>query len=375
MAQDTKVALVAGLGFVVCFTVVLTNRGASPRIAAPMSLPSSTDVDRPADTDPRETQRRFPSAQQRPGEFNVEATDHRRSSLSLAGMTSAPASGPANSGTLYGAAGDFSLSLVDEAPTKRARRGDHRRGQDIGSKQNALTHASTIAPRDSDKRDPSPRGSEQRRRELEGLLNQVIPPPAGYPAVGDYPVDGIATDADGSRPGPTSPGSLPQGLPVNSYVEPDPPTMRYVVGHGDTLYGIATKAYGVKSVRVVTAIYHANTSVLKSPDALRIGQELVLPHIPGLEAPRWLASVASPPVTADEGSSSHDATDRNTGQTRWYQVKKNDRYVSIARRELGDASRWREIYEINKGSFPEPDKIRDGVRIRLPALALAHVAE
>ena len=38
---------------------------------------------------------------------------------------------------------------------------------------------------------------------------------------------------------------------------------------------------------------------------------------------------------------------------RWYQIKKNDRYTSIAREQLGDASRWREIYQLNKDTFPD----------------------
>jgi nucleoid-associated protein YgaU len=51
---------------------------------------------------------------------------------------------------------------------------------------------------------------------------------------------------------------------------------------------------------------------------------------------------------------------------RWYQIKKNDRYISIARRQLGDARRWREVYELNKDKFPDPQRIREGVRIKLP---------
>ena len=54
-------------------------------------------------------------------------------------------------------------------------------------------------------------------------------------------------------------------------------------------------------------------------------------------------------------------------------MQKNDRYVSIAREQLGDASRWREIHELNKDKFPDPQRIREGVRIRLPSTVVASV--
>jgi nucleoid-associated protein YgaU len=50
----------------------------------------------------------------------------------------------------------------------------------------------------------------------------------------------------------------------------------------------------------------------------------------------------------------------------WYQVRKNERYASIARNVFGDPNRWREIHELNKDRFPNPDQIREGVRIRIP---------
>jgi hypothetical protein len=41
--------------------------------------------------------------------------------------------------------------------------------------------------------------------------------------------------------------------------------------------------------------------------------------------------------------------------------------MGIAREQLGDVRRWREIYELNKDKFPDPQFIREGVRIKLPA--------
>ena len=85
------------------------------------------------------------------------------------------------------------------------------------------------------------------------------------------------------------------------------------------------------------------------------------------------------PPTASRGSTApNDAQPRRprtkTNEPRpirWYQIKKNDRYVSIARDELGDEARWQEIFELNKKTFPDASRIRAGVRIKLPAVAVA----
>ena len=60
---------------------------------------------------------------------------------------------------------------------------------------------------------------------------------------------------------------------------------------------------------------------------------------------------------------------------RWYQVRKSDRYVSIAREQLGDERRWKELFELNKDKFPEAGAIREGVRIKLPATEVADSRE
>jgi hypothetical protein len=42
---------------------------------------------------------------------------------------------------------------------------------------------------------------------------------------------------------------------------------------------------------------------------------------------------------------------------------------------LGDAGRWRELHELNKDKFPNPQSIREGVRIKLPAAKVLASAE
>jgi nucleoid-associated protein YgaU len=52
---------------------------------------------------------------------------------------------------------------------------------------------------------------------------------------------------------------------------------------------------------------------------------------------------------------------------RMYTIKRGDTLSIISARELGDGSRWTEIYELNRDIIgPNPDGIRDGMEIRLP---------
>jgi nucleoid-associated protein YgaU len=50
-----------------------------------------------------------------------------------------------------------------------------------------------------------------------------------------------------------------------------------------------------------------------------------------------------------------------------YVVKSGDSLSKIAKQELGDASRWPEIYEANKDQIKDPNLIHPGQELKLPA--------
>ena len=142
---------------------------------------------------------------------------------------------------------------------------------------------------------------------------------------------------------------------------------RHKVVSGDTLSKIAARYFGRSSNQVVRAIFEANRSVMKSPDVLRLGVDLIIPNVAGAaNVPANVPPASS--ATSPRPRKQRPIQDRGF---RWYQIKKQDRYFSIARRELGDAGRWQEIHELNKDKFPDPSRIRAGVRIKLPNTAFA----
>ncbi len=68
-----------------------------------------------------------------------------------------------------------------------------------------------------------------------------------------------------------------------------PPVVRYIVCDGDSLAYIARKFYGPQQGNKrenVLRIFEANRGVLKSPDQIDVGQELVIPPLEASQPPR-----------------------------------------------------------------------------------------
>ena len=164
------------------------------------------------------------------------------------------------------------------------------------------------------------------------------------------------------------PESLPAPPPVVPVVSRDrvvTKQVHYFVTSGDTLSNIAAAHYGSKSRTFINAIFDANRTLLSDPDVLQVGMRLVMPEMKkegrpashkltknGVTPTRRLATATPDPSLPE--------------RFRWYQIKPNDRYVKIASEQLSDESRWRDIYELNKDKFPNPQMIREGVRIKIP---------
>jgi len=61
----------------------------------------------------------------------------------------------------------------------------------------------------------------------------------------------------------------------------DPGPHRHTVREGDTLFSLARRYYG--DAERFGAIYQANRGVLRSPDPLPVGAELVIPDAPAVQ--------------------------------------------------------------------------------------------
>ena len=318
MARETKVGLLAGLAFIICFAVILTNRGREsmieqhfPRGFSGYSNESVGDLGVATSADGASST------------SQLNPQDRRRNS-GLANRTARPQSST-------------------EDRTISGHRG---------------TSRPSVSGRDSSD-DEWRQELETRVAELTAALQEKEQAPTrpitmtASPAVN--PQERVANE--------TNIDTTATRQPADATPTADP--VRYRVVKGDTLSSIAHRHYGTRSATIINAIFDANRSQLASPGQVRADSTLVLPEVQGFPTP----STEPSQRVVDHNRSSQPPAKREAPASkrfRWYQIQKNDRYASIARRELGDEKRWPELHELNKDKFPDAGHIREGVRIKIP---------
>jgi LysM repeat protein len=123
----------------------------------------------------------------------------------------------------------------------------------------------------------------------------------------------------------------------------------HTVVSGDSLWKIAHRAYGDANIQEhIDAILAANPQV--DAENLKIGAKLTLPGKDGKDIAR---QPAAKQVEALKGS--------------LYEVRKGDTLSAIARTQLGNSSKWKQIYELNRERIADPANIQVGTTLRLPA--------
>jgi nucleoid-associated protein YgaU len=210
----------------------------------------------------------------------------------------------------------------------------------------------------------------------DALLQQTGPAPAAPPAT-DASLDALAANETTSRPAANLPVDITSGGPVppaSSLTKPvvlssNTATPRgtsdagaattaatpaastsveteYVIKAGDTGTSIAKQWFGDPNKWIL--ISKANPWV--DFNRLRIGQKLKLP-------PKDATSVKPPaaqPVTM--------------GDKTTYVVQAGDTLAGIARKQLGNAGLWEQIYDANKSVIgSDPGALQVGMKLKLPA--------
>jgi nucleoid-associated protein YgaU len=360
MARETKVGLLAGLAFIICFAVILANRGANGPPGLTNSFLPKGGLDLP-----KMVQRNQAAA----GDTTANAARNRNQRPIHQPQQELATNHPGNAGN---PAPGLSHAANEPVPAT---------GAQLPIAPNVepahLNPESTLA---------------QNTRPIDAPANAN----AGLERALTSPVPMTAT-----MPLPSESAAAPGRLALNEPAQVLPATAQpsvpiqgtpYTVKASDTLSSIASAHYGTKSKQAVETIFDANRSVLTDINNVKMGAVLMIPKLPGTNAekdqPTSKPPHASGKVTEAKGKGSDKPTpdkksvdketvkkvvetvadsEKNPRNFKWYQVKKNDRFASIAREQLGDAGRWHEVYELNKDKFPDPQHIREGVRIKLPS--------
>lgn len=344
MTQETKLGLVIGGAFILCFALILSNtqdEGAvEEQIAALLSS----------------------------GRSQPDVSE-------LAGTGKAP----------------HEIVNYTPRPTQPVSREEIRTPQLGSSSTETASKLGSSAP-DQPNSPPDRKVIAQADGALEPELRQspppttLPPPPQVTDVIANRPLStpargrtGVIEEAGGppqadNNPKAAAPGPVSTDPPHTVTTKPSEPQPRrvqtYVVGKEDTLSRIARKFYGQATAQNIDLIFRSNRASLASRDSLHVGQNLEIPLTPTKPHGAGIAETVSALTEAQATKSAPGEKKASPAPPKekweWYQVKSKDRYASIAQEKLGDKKRWKEIFELNKDVFPDPNQIRSGVRIKIP---------
>lgn len=151
------------------------------------------------------------------------------------------------------------------------------------------------------------------------------------------------------------------------------------------LASIARDEYGAE--KYWSAIVEANPGL--DPAKLHVGQSINLPTKDAVLKRSSSPSTSTPNTTnspsrtgnTNDGAANSPTAPRTTpnGNTpttnapavsaRKYTVTKGDTLMAIARKQLKDGGRWKEIYDLNKDKLSSPNAIKEGMELKLPGEA------
>jgi nucleoid-associated protein YgaU len=189
----------------------------------------------------------------------------------------------------------------------------------------------------------------------------------------------IAGEVESTAPEPAEPAP-PVQIPEERIEVKKPRPARpawpkiYVVSDGDTLADIAKKFYGPEEGNKranIAKIFEANRQLLKTVDAIYVGQKLAIPSLVALQADKKetestivdsiFEKVKS--IGIKHLSTRPDKTEKSVP----YIVQEDDNLWRIAAEQLGNGSRYREISKLNANVLEDENELTVGMLLRMPA--------
>jgi len=144
---------------------------------------------------------------------------------------------------------------------------------------------------------------------------------------------------------------------------------QHTIGAGESYWLISQKYYD--DGRLFRALYQHNRGEQTDFESLEVGAKLTIPSLDELVYlyPDLCPSDLLESRTLDTGDDSN-ITDRVRVNGTFYLTQRGDTLFDIARRQLGQASRYLEILQINRGQLPSHidhlSRLKEGLRLRLP---------
>ena len=202
--------------------------------------------------------------------------------------------------------------------------------------------------------------ANRERRSIDVTEQPVIP---NMPEIAQIP------DVRGNTTNPAEENILAHTEPlvIAPQPQPQPPanantntnTKTYTVEMGDNLGKIATKTMGSGNKANQNAILKANPKLAENPNKINIGDVL---NIPVTEQKETVARETKPSTPTPAPASSSSAE---------YVVKEGDNLHKIAREQCGGISFVTQIQDMNKDVLKGGDKLKIGMKLKLPPKQVA----
>jgi nucleoid-associated protein YgaU len=418
MARETKIGLLVGMSFILCFAIIL-SRGTEP-IHPPEPNATGFAV---------RTESAEPEAGTTATAGRLAPADPVRSTLPPRRRQAKAATGHARGGTIA----DANPHAVRDPRSVQTTRDEVRpamplderfttrsgpipaprtTGQPIPQSHRALADAGRIdrpygdAPTLSDTGLPSGPGAgvvmpslrsdHPRQQTWTGRTGRSRPrastaQPSYEPSPGGRPPTQQASPQDVARPKPSLTATEPAGTPAAPVGSQTVETIgTHSVAAGENLTRIARRYYGADDPAVIAALFEANRDRMNSADHLVAGWKLRLPRIDGYPEALHPRPAANASVARDSNRPADTQASKGTEVTndtpsapsaepsrrrrarpsagRTYQVQPGDRLSEIAVTHYGTArpAVIAAIVGANTDQISDADTIRVGQRLTLP---------
>lgn len=208
--------------------------------------------------------------------------------------------------------------------------------------------------------------------DFETVPQRTVRKPARLPKEDRFTEEkvAVASDETGRRISPTTDLSAPA---IGQKHHPLLKQNEYLVESGDNFCAISKKVYG--SEKYYRALAALNRDRVADPCRMYPGLIVVAPPREVLEQ-QHAALIPKPKVQVEAKAEKPHAAKKVTALPSGiflddkgavcYRVGKGDTISEIAQAYLGRESRKAQIYNLNRESLPDPDKLRLGQELRLP---------
>lgn len=203
-------------------------------------------------------------------------------------------------------------------------------------------------PADSNVSDP--------RNTLTSMQPNRVPPPAAQPTVGSNPT---------TNPQPTTvpPTPVAGDAKLTSMKTDDAAVETHKVQPGDTFAKLAESYYG--DAKLEQFLKESNKD-LGDPRRLSVGMIVKIPPKPGVGSSKQAKKESKDANDTKDAAKPAAEKSKSTG-AKTYTVKSGDSFYSIAKAQLGNSARWKQLYALNKKTVDnDPTNLRPGQVLKLP---------